>query len=89
LNYQSGDVIPRVTYTDDEQKTWKLIYTELIRLYETHACREHIEAFRALERENIYSPERIPQLEDVSRFLKSNRISLETILAYCCSILIM
>lgn len=70
FTFRHGDVIPRVFYTDDEIKTWKYIYLNLKKLYVTHACKQHIEAFEALEKENIYSPEFIPQLEDVSRFLK-------------------
>lgn len=41
-------------------------------MYKTHACREYREAFALLEKEGIYSPDFIPQLEDVSNFLKSN-----------------
>ena len=77
IQLKSGDVIPRVFYTDDEIKTWKYIYLNLKKLYVTHACKQHIEAFEALEKENIYSPEFIPQLEDVSRFLKS------VVLSFC------
>lgn len=67
----SGDRIPRVEYTNDELKTWNLIYKELMDLYPTHACREHIEAIKNLEKNGLYGPNEIPQLEDVSNFLKS------------------
>ena len=68
----SGDVIPRVNYTNDELKTWKIIYQQLTALYPTHACKQHINALKVLESECNYSENSIPQLEDVSRFLRSN-----------------
>lgn len=48
----------------------KEVYTTLKGLYATHACGEHLEAFALLERFSGYREDNIPQLEDVSRFLK-------------------
>jgi phenylalanine-4-hydroxylase len=69
-NYRYGEKIPRVDYTEKEIATWRTIYTELVKLYPTHACREFNYIFPLLQQNCGYGPNNIPQLQDVSDFLK-------------------
>ncbi|KAJ3081632.1 hypothetical protein HK102_002224 [Quaeritorhiza haematococci] len=66
----SGQQLPRINYTPAEVQTWGVVYNHLRKLYETHACREHQYVFPLLIANCGYSENNIPQLEDVSRFLK-------------------
>ena len=68
--YTRGMEIPRIEYTKEEVDTWRTVYTALKELYPTHACRQHQYVFPLLEQNCGYSPDTIPQLEDISRFLK-------------------
>lgn len=59
-------------YTTEEVATWRTIYTELVKLYPTHACREFNYIFPLLQQNCGYGPNNIPQLQDVSDFLKGS-----------------
>lgn len=70
LSFSSGDPIPRIEFTQEEVKTWGVVYRELNKLYPTHACREYLKNLPLLSKYCGCREDNIPQLEDVSRFLR-------------------
>ncbi|KAH3746515.1 hypothetical protein DPMN_180923 [Dreissena polymorpha] len=66
----AGQTIPRVQYAESETKAWTHIYERLKTLMPKYACQEYLAAFQLLEKEGLYTAHNIPQLEDVSNFLK-------------------
>ncbi|CAM9192691.1 unnamed protein product [Lampetra planeri] len=70
MAYKHGDPIPRIEFTEEEVKTWGVVYRELNKLYPTHACREYLKNLPLLSKYCDYQEDNIPQLEDVSRFLR-------------------
>ncbi|KAJ8262000.1 hypothetical protein GJAV_G00160960 [Gymnothorax javanicus] len=70
FNYKQGDPLPKVNYTSEEVATWKQVYQTLRSIYPTHACRQYLETLLQLEKDCGYGEDDIPQLRDVSNFLK-------------------
>lgn len=69
LDYKMGQPIPNVEYTSEEDKLWKLIYTTLRPLLEANANQEYIQNLKFMEKEGVFRPEKVPQLDDINQFL--------------------
>ncbi|XP_068971586.1 tyrosine 3-monooxygenase isoform X1 [Bombus flavifrons] len=70
--YKYGDPIPNIPYTETENETWSRVFNTIVDLVPKHACVEYRRAFRKLQEEKIFESHRIPQLQEVSEFLKKN-----------------
>ncbi|KAJ1565262.1 hypothetical protein HK405_012791, partial [Cladochytrium tenue] len=66
-SYRHGMQLPYIKYTDEEIKTWGVVFDKVSALYPTHACKEHRYIFPLLVSNCGYRRDNIPQLEDVSR----------------------
>lgn len=69
LNYSWDEKIPYIKYTDDEIKTWKIIYEKLNQSHLKYACKEYKTIMPLMEKFCKYGPTRIPQAQDISDFL--------------------
>ncbi|XP_073320745.1 tryptophan 5-hydroxylase 1-like [Pagrus major] len=72
MSYKHGDPIHRIDFTAEEVRTWGVVYRELNKLYPSHACKEYLRNLPLLTKYCNYSEDNIPQLEDVSHFLKEH-----------------
>eukprot|EP01087_Luapelamoeba_hula_P016852 TRINITY_DN521_c0_g1_i1.p1 TRINITY_DN521_c0_g1~~TRINITY_DN521_c0_g1_i1.p1 ORF type:complete len:457 (-),score=80.36 TRINITY_DN521_c0_g1_i1:163-1473(-) len=70
--HRTGQPLPTIEYTEQEINTWRTIYTTLKSLWATNACREHNHVFPLLETNCGFSPNKIPQLQEVSKFLEES-----------------
>ncbi|KAJ3399449.1 hypothetical protein HDU80_007883 [Chytriomyces hyalinus] len=69
-NFRHGDSCPNVDYTPQEVATWGVVFNKLQKLYETNACKEFRFVFPLLVQNCGFRDDNIPQIEDVSRFVK-------------------
>jgi len=68
--YKHGQEIPRVEYTPQEVETWGMVYKNIKKYFPTHACKQHRYIYPLLEQNCGYGETSIPQLQDISTFLK-------------------
>lgn len=69
-SHRFGDPIPRVQYVEDEVKTWSIVFDKLQPLVAQHACKEFLAILPDLKDRCGFARDNIPQLEDISRYLK-------------------
>ena len=64
-SFRTGEQIPVVRYTDEENEVWRLVSSELAKKHEEHAAREYLEGAAAL----ALPADQVPQLAWVSKRL--------------------
>ena len=67
----SGDPIPRIKYTEDEVRTWGEVFRRVDELLPNRASKTHRRVLEHMKKECNMTEENIPQMEDISNFLKS------------------
>lgn len=70
LSYKIGESIPAIEYTANEKATWTAIWDKLMPLIDSHACNEYARLLPLLMENCGYSRTNIPQIGDISDFLK-------------------
>jgi len=69
--YKIGELIPRIKYTANEVATWGLVYSKLKEYTKKYAARQYNYIMPSMESNCGYSETNIPQLQDISDYLKS------------------
>lgn len=68
--HTSGDEIPKIKYSPEEIMTWGVIFNKLRPLQKEHGVSAYNKIFPLLRQNCGYSEDNIPQLSDISDFLK-------------------
>ena len=69
--FKYGDKLPHVEYTTAEVKTWGTVWERLRAAHDKYACDEYKNSIDELSRGANFNQDRIPQLEDISRYLRA------------------
>lgn len=59
-----------IDYCDTENQTWTSVFNTVLDLMPKHACMEYRKVFKNLQDEGIFRADRIPQLQEMSDFMK-------------------
>lgn len=68
--YKHGDAIPHISYTETENSTWGVVFRKVKELMYKYACKEYCAVFEQLEKEAIFTDQRVPQLLEMNDFLR-------------------
>lgn len=70
-SYKIGQSIPRVKYVPSEVETWGNVYAKLKDMTKLYASKQYNYIMSAMESNCGYSENNIPQLQDISDYLKA------------------
>ena len=68
--YKAGNEIPRIEYSQVENDTWGQVYKFINGVHKQYACQEYLNIVPLMEKHCGFSENNIPQVQDISAFLK-------------------
>jgi phenylalanine-4-hydroxylase len=71
LDYKMLEPIPRVKYLPHEKELWRVLYKKLVPMIYEHSCEKFANNFRLLEKDGLFEPNEIPQLDEINKYLIS------------------
>ena len=60
--FRNLDPLPLITYTEEENKTWGLVFNRLQHTQSLHACAEYLSIMPLMQAHCGYGPDKIPQV---------------------------